>query len=64
MSSNRLWRICKNHHSIKFNVIKLSSVVDSVVSQFTATELVYKIVRYQALAKKWFARKKVILNFT
>ncbi|BAY74086.1 agmatinase [Nostoc linckia NIES-25] len=37
------------------NVMKLASVLDSVVSQFTIANLVYKIVGHEASAKGWFA---------
>ncbi|GEM_PF-3842934 len=37
-----------------YDVMELAPVVDSVVSQFTAAKLVYKIIGYQALAKGWF----------
>ncbi|MDZ8109620.1 MAG: hypothetical protein RM338_28895 [Nostoc sp. DedQUE12a] len=36
-------------------VMKLASVLDSVVSQFTIANLVYKIVGHEASAKGWFA---------
>jgi len=39
---------------IGYDVMELAPVVDSVVSQFTAANLVYKIIGYQALAKEWF----------
>ncbi|MDT9199508.1 agmatinase, partial [Limnospira sp. PMC 1042.18] len=35
------------------DVMELAPVVDSVVSEFTAAKLVYKLVGYQALAKGW-----------
>ncbi|AUB36938.1 Arginase family enzyme [Nostoc flagelliforme CCNUN1] len=34
---------------------ELASVLDSVVSQFTIANLVYKIGEYEASAKGWFA---------
>jgi agmatinase len=33
--------------------MELAPVVDSVVSQFTAAKLVYKLIGYQATAKSW-----------
>ncbi|MEH1929253.1 MAG: hypothetical protein V7K83_17505 [Nostoc sp.] len=37
------------------DVRELASVLDSVVSQFTTANQVYKIVKYEASAKGWFA---------
>ena len=38
--------------------MELAPVVDSVVSQFTAAKLVYKLIGYQALAKGWSNNNK------
>jgi agmatinase len=34
--------------------MQLAPVINSVVSQFTATKLLYNIIEYQASAKGWF----------
>ena len=52
--SNFLRCVCENYNVIGCDVMELTPVVDSVVSQFTAAKLVYKIIGYQALAKGWF----------
>lgn len=41
------------HQVIGCDVMELAPVVDSVVSQFTAAKLVYKLIGYQATAKGW-----------
>lgn len=46
--------VCENHDVIGCDVMELAPLVDSVVSQFTAAKLVYKIIGYQASAKNWF----------
>lgn len=51
---NFLQRLCNNYNLIGCDVMELAPVVDSVVSQFTAAKLIYKIIGYQALAKGWF----------
>lgn len=48
-----LRRVCENHNVIGCDVMELAPIVDSVVSQFTAAKLVYKIIGYQASAKGW-----------
>ncbi len=35
------------------DVMELAPVIDSVVSQFTAAKLIYKLISYQALAQGW-----------
>lgn len=42
-------------NALLVKVMKLASVLDSVVSQFTIANLVYKIVGHEASAKGWFA---------
>lgn len=49
-----LRRVCEKHNVIGCDVMELAPLVDSVVSQFTAAKLVYKIIGYQASAKGWF----------
>ena len=36
------------------DVMELAPLVDSVVSEFTAAKLVYKLIAYQAMSQKWF----------
>ncbi|MBD0264173.1 MAG: agmatinase [Tolypothrix sp. T3-bin4] len=49
-----LQRVCEKHNVIGCDVMELAPLADSVVSQFTAAKLVYKIIGYQASAKGWF----------
>ncbi|WP_017317548.1 agmatinase [Mastigocladopsis repens] len=44
-----LWQVFQNHQVIGCDVMELAPIVDSVVSQFTAAKLVYKLVGYQAI---------------
>ncbi len=37
------------------DAIEFTSVLDSVVSQFTIANIIYKIVEHEASAKGWFA---------
>jgi agmatinase len=48
-----LRRVFETHQVIGCDVMELAPVVDSVVSQFTAAKLVYKLIGYQATAKSW-----------
>lgn len=48
-----LRRVFEAYHVIGCDVMELAPVVDSVVSQFTAAKLVYKLIGYQAIAKGW-----------
>ncbi len=45
-----LRRVFETHQVIGCDVMELAPIVDSVVSQFTAAKLVYKLIGYQALA--------------
>jgi len=45
--------VFENHQVIGCDVMELAPIVDSVVSQFTAAKLVYKLIGYQALAQGW-----------
>ncbi|MDX2230907.1 MAG: agmatinase [Leptolyngbyaceae cyanobacterium bins.349] len=48
-----LQRIFEQHDVIGADVMELAPIQDSVVSEFTAAKLVYKLIGYQALAKGW-----------
>ncbi|WP_375340790.1 hypothetical protein [Okeania sp. SIO2C9] len=41
------------HEVIGCDIMELAPIVDSVVSEFTAAKLVYKLIGYQALAQGW-----------
>jgi agmatinase len=48
-----LRRVFETHQVIGCDVMELAPVGDSVVSQFTAAKLVYKLIGYQVMAKGW-----------
>jgi agmatinase len=48
-----LRRVFETHQVIGCDVMELAPVVDSVVSQFTAAKLAYKLMGYQAIAQGW-----------
>jgi agmatinase len=48
-----LRRVFENHDVIGCDVMELAPIADSVVSEFTAAKLVYKLIGYQAIAKGW-----------
>lgn len=48
-----LRRVFESHEVIGCDVMELAPLVDSVVSEFTAAKLVYKLIGYQALARGW-----------
>lgn len=48
-----LRRVFETHQVIGCDVMELAPIVDSVVSQFTAAKLVYKLIGYQAIAQGW-----------
>ncbi|MGQ4646066.1 agmatinase [Lyngbya aestuarii] len=48
-----LRRIFETHQVLGCDVMELAPVADSVVSQFTAAKLVYKLIGYQSLARGW-----------
>jgi agmatinase len=50
---NFLQHIFNHHDVIGADVMELAPVNDSVVSEFTAAKLVYKLIGYQAIAKGW-----------
>ncbi|MGL5083500.1 MAG: agmatinase [Microcoleaceae cyanobacterium] len=49
-----LKQLFTTHQVIGCDVMELAPVQDSVVSEFTAAKLVYKLIGYQALAQNWF----------
>lgn len=57
ISSNITYSFLSNIYSQDtiIHVMELTSVLDSVVSQFTIANLIYKIVGHEASAKGWFA---------
>ncbi len=48
-----LQRIFETHDVIGCDVMELAPIADSVVSEFTAAKLVYKLIGYQTIAKGW-----------
>ena len=48
-----LQRVFENHDVIGCDVMELAPIAGSVVSEFTAAKLVYKLIGYQAIAKGW-----------
>jgi agmatinase len=48
-----LRRVFETYQVIGCDVMELAPVGDSVVSEFTAAKLVYKLIGYQALAQGW-----------
>jgi agmatinase len=48
-----LEKVFQGHEVIGCDVMELAPINDSVVSEFTAAKLVYKLVGYQAAAKGW-----------
>ncbi|NJO78800.1 MAG: agmatinase [Cyanobacteria bacterium RM1_2_2] len=48
-----LRRVFEAHSVIGCDVMELAPIVDSVVSEFTAAKLVYKLVGYQAITQGW-----------
>ncbi|SRR5579883_498324 len=46
-------RIFAAHQVIGSDVMELAPISDSVVSEFTAAKLVYKLIGYQAIAQGW-----------
>ncbi|UIE36944.1 agmatinase [Leptodesmis sichuanensis] len=48
-----LEQVFQNHEVIGCDVMELAPITDSVVSEFTAAKLVYKLVGYQAVAQGW-----------
>jgi agmatinase len=48
-----LRRVFESHEVIGCDVMELAPITDSVVSEFTAAKLTYKLVGYQAFAQGW-----------
>ncbi|MGD2183161.1 agmatinase [Lusitaniella coriacea] len=48
-----LRRILETHRAIGCDVVELAPISDSVVSEFTAAKLVYKLIGYYALSQGW-----------
>ncbi len=48
-----LRRVFETHDVIGCDVMELAPIKDSVVSEFTAAKLVYKLIGYQAIAQGW-----------
>jgi agmatinase len=48
-----LEKIFSDHEVIGCDVMELAPITDSVVSEFTAAKLVYKLIGYQAVAQGW-----------
>jgi agmatinase len=48
-----LRRVFESHDVIGCDIMELAPVADSVVSEFTAAKLAYKLIGYQAVAKGW-----------
>jgi agmatinase len=48
-----LRRVFQSHDLIGCDIMELAPIADSVVSEFTAAKLAYKLIGYQALAKGW-----------
>jgi agmatinase len=48
-----LRRVFEAHEVIGCDVMELAPIVDSVVSEFTAAKLVYKLIGYQAMTQGW-----------
>ncbi len=48
-----LEQVFQGHEVIGCDVMELAPISDSVVSEFTAAKLVYKLMGYQAVAKGW-----------
>ncbi|MBW4467174.1 MAG: agmatinase [Pegethrix bostrychoides GSE-TBD4-15B] len=46
-------QVFERHDVIGCDVMELAPITDSVVSEFTAAKLVYKLIGYQAMAKGW-----------
>jgi agmatinase len=49
-------QVFERHDVIGCDVMELAPITDSVVSEFTAAKLVYKLIGYQATAKGWISK--------
>lgn len=50
-----LKRVFANYQVIGCDVMELAPLVNSVVSEFTAAKLVYKLIGYQSLSQSWYS---------
>lgn len=57
-----LEQVFEKHQVIGCDVMELAPIVDSVVSEFTAAKLVYKLIGYQAFAKSWPLASSTLAN--
>jgi agmatinase len=48
-------QVFEQHEVIGCDVMELAPITDSVVSEFTAAKLVYKLIGYQATTQDWLA---------
>ncbi|MGL6283909.1 MAG: agmatinase, partial [Microcoleaceae cyanobacterium] len=48
-----LKQVFLSHQVIGCDIMELAPINDSVVSEFTAAKLIYKLIGYQALAQNW-----------
>ncbi|NEP40078.1 MAG: agmatinase, partial [Okeania sp. SIO2H7] len=48
-----LRRVFESYEVIGCDIMELAPIADSVVSEFTAAKLAYKLIGYQALAQGW-----------
>jgi agmatinase len=48
-----LRKVIEKHQVLGLDIMELAPVADSVVSQFTAAKLAYKLIGYQALVQDW-----------
>ena len=51
-----LRRVFESHQVIGCDIMELAPISDSVVSEFTAAKLVYKLIGYQALTQGWLSK--------
>jgi agmatinase len=52
-----LKQLFTNHDVIGCDVMELAPITDSVVSEYTAAKLTYKLIGYQAIAQAWIDTK-------
>jgi agmatinase len=53
-----LRRVFESYEVIGCDIMELAPVVDSVVSEFTAAKLTYKLIGYQAAAQGWLKQNE------
>lgn len=54
-----LRRVFESHQVIGCDIMELAPISDSVVSEFTAAKLAYKLIGYQALTQGWLLPESV-----